>query len=176
MARIGQIYYRIPSGSGYDSNISADNLYGTTGNLLTAITPSVNQLTKVGIQAPPGTQMVLNQIKYIMVGRTGIYELDEDIAITELYFVKPKKYTVNVGATESNKIQGANKMQQAKETYEQDLNALGSPNTEADYERLHQIIAKYEYDYSEGYALYTTKEYDVEDGDLENVIIDFVCE
>jgi hypothetical protein len=31
-----------------------------------------------------------------MVGRTGIYELDEDIVITSMYFDRPRKYTRDI--------------------------------------------------------------------------------
>jgi hypothetical protein len=34
----------------------------------------------------------MNESKTIMVGRTGIYELDDDIAITNMYFIRPRKY------------------------------------------------------------------------------------
>lgn len=87
MSQIGQIYYNIPN---VGSSITADYLYNGSGDVLKYI--GASQLTKVGVQAPPGTQMVLNQIKQIMIGRTGIYELDEDISITELYFVRPQNY------------------------------------------------------------------------------------
>lgn len=96
MAQIGQIYYRI---SGVGS--SGIDLYT---DVLAQV--GASQFTKVGVQAPPGTQMVLNQLKQIMIGRTGIYELDEDIAITELYFIRPQNYIRDEAAEEAAKIEG----------------------------------------------------------------------
>jgi hypothetical protein len=45
----------------------------------------------------------MNASKTIMIGRTGIYELDEDIAITSMYFVRPKNYIKDEEETELKK-------------------------------------------------------------------------
>lgn len=170
MSQIGQTYYRIPgdytSDSGtvsYISNITDTALYS---DVLKAI--GASQLTKVGIQAPPGTQMVLNQIKYVMIGRTGIYELDEDIAITELYFIRPKTYIEDEEATANNKEQGQAIMDAAEQAF-----AIADVSTP---EKKNEALKAYYESYSEGYALYTTIEYTSTDGDLENVIIDYIYE
>lgn len=88
MASIGQIYYNVldTNSGGYLSSNGVDiysdivSAYGATA------------FNKIGIQAPPGTQVVMNDTKNIMIGRTGIYELDYDIKILTMYFVRPKKY------------------------------------------------------------------------------------
>ena len=67
---------------------------------------SAKQFTKVGIQAPPGAQVVMNESKTIMIGRTGIYELDEDIAITSMRFVRPTIYIKDDEESESKKQEG----------------------------------------------------------------------
>lgn len=46
-----------------------------------------NKFTKLGVQAPPRTKMKINN-KLIIVGSSGIYELD-DCEITSLSFVQP---------------------------------------------------------------------------------------
>lgn len=52
-----------------------------------ALTPETTRpiLFKLGIQAEPGTTMLINN-KAIKVGKTGIYQLDEVINITSLKF------------------------------------------------------------------------------------------
>ena len=40
---------------------------------------------KLGIQAPPGSEWEIND-KKILIGRTGIYELDDDIVVTSLKY------------------------------------------------------------------------------------------
>ncbi len=46
-----------------------------------------NKFTKLGVQAPPRTKMKINN-KLIIVGSSGIYELD-DCEITSLSFLQP---------------------------------------------------------------------------------------
>lgn len=108
MAQIGQMYYRIPSSSGYlTAQVKSGVDFNPYSDLIAQIgSAGTTQLTKVGVQAPPGTQMVLNQLKQIMIGRTGIYELDEDIAITELYFIQPQNYKRDTDAEELAKAEG----------------------------------------------------------------------
>ena len=59
---------------------------------------------KIGIQAPPGTKFTfavglddkqVSSDRIIMVGRTGIYELNDDIVISSLKFIKPQEYVLN---------------------------------------------------------------------------------
>ena len=48
---------------------------------------------KVGIQAPPGTQFLLNGQEFI-IGPSGIYELS-DVNIINLKFIPLEKYTID---------------------------------------------------------------------------------
>lgn len=171
MSQIGQIYYRIPGDytdgtDGYISNITSDALYsdvlGTVG---------ATKFTKVGVQAPPGTQMVLNNIKYIMIGRTGIYELDEDVAITQLKFIKPKTYTENVDKTAANEADGQADMDKAKTKFEEETAGLSEYSS-----TYNDALERYQEAHAAGYALSQTKVYDATDGDLQGVIIDFIWE
>lgn len=165
MANIGQIWYRVADSEGsYPSGI---NIYT---DILTQITP--NSLTKIGIQAPPGTQLQMNGIKEIMIGRTGIYELDEGISITSLKFYRPKTYVVNNSKTAENQKKGQEQMDAAKQTYDEEVAGL----SREDYAGLQKAAEKYYKALNAGYSLYQTKVYDVEEGDLANVIIDYIYE
>ena len=61
-----------------------------------------NNVKKIGIQAPPGTKFTFNKAttqdtgEWIMVGRTGIYELNDDIVINYLRFQRPQNYIINL--------------------------------------------------------------------------------
>lgn len=123
MANIGQIYYNVlDTASGTFATNPAVDIYT---DILPQYDSGVSRLTKVGIQAPSGTKVVMNG-KNIMVGRTGIYELDEDITITSLYFIKPVKYIKDEAATQRNLQEGAVAMRDAESTKEQSLATLNS--------------------------------------------------
>lgn len=74
MARVGQMRYKV------DGLNTSDDTDITNGNIIANKT-----ITKLGIQAPPGTMLSINN-KPILIGRTGIYELDDDITIDSLQF------------------------------------------------------------------------------------------
>ena len=82
MATIGQLRYKLMiNGVAYngvtDSQIS-ENLVPLTG-------AGDKPLIKLGIQAPIGTIVTINN-KDIMIGRSGVYELNSDIEVRSLYF------------------------------------------------------------------------------------------
>lgn len=119
MSTVGQVYYNVAdtNSGGYISNgmdIYTDIVaqYGAT------------QFNKIGIQAPSGTRVVLNINKTIMLGRTGIYELDDDIPITNLYFVHPRKYIRDDEASNSTMKEGTQEMIAADATRQQALEQL----------------------------------------------------
>ena len=168
MANIGQIWYNVAGETGsYPSGI---DIYT---DILTQITP--NSLTKIGIQAPPGTQLQMNRIKEIMIGRTGIYELDEGISITSLKFYRPKTYEVNEEETKENQTTGQKQMDAAKEAYDKEVGALDKSSSTY-YQELQKAESTYSTALNAGYSLYQTKVYDAEEGDLTNVIIDYIYE
>lgn len=116
MANIGQLYYRVPIGTDNDGAV----IYSTSTQLATSFfgvnlvgLMGTSAWTKVGIQAPPGTQMVMNGIKEILMGRTGIYELDEDISITDLQFKQPQNYIEDTKAEEQAKSDGLKMIENA---------------------------------------------------------------
>ena len=133
MSAIGQIYYRVvdssSTGDGKHYISSGIDIYNDVVNASGA-----RQFVKVGIQAPPGAQIVMNTSKTIMVGRTGIYELDEDIAITNMYFVRPKNYIKDDVETENKKQEGERLIKEAKITYEAAIAALGEEPSDSSSE------------------------------------------
>lgn len=123
MADVGQVYYRVidPLSGEYVSSAGID--------IYTNIVPQFSgakQFNKIGIQAPPGTRLVLNDSKTIMVGRTGIYELDDDIAIISMYFVRPRKYELDNVASEQARQAGMQGINAANTKRQSALNTLSS--------------------------------------------------
>ena len=53
-----------------------------------------------------------------MIGRTGIYELDEDINVSFLKFEAPKNYELNEGKTQEHLVEGINQTKAAKTFYD----------------------------------------------------------
>lgn len=84
-ATIGQIYERVYN--------TATGQYESSGtNIYSNIVPSGSQFIKLGIQAPPGTKAMIEE-REIIIGRTGMYELDDDsISLTSVYFLRNKVY------------------------------------------------------------------------------------
>lgn len=187
MSAIGQIYYNVidtsSTGDGKHYISSGTDIYNDIVNA-----SSAKQFTKVGIQAPPGAQVVMNTSKIIMIGRTGIYELDEDIAITNMYFVRPKNYIRDDEETESKKQEGEKIIKDAKAALEAAIAALGTepsdPSSDAYktyWEGYNEANETYIAAFQEGSAIlnqglngvYKLDE-DNPYGDLENVIVDFI--
>lgn len=89
-------------------------------------------VNKLGIQAPPGTKFFLNGSKgdssskgqEIVIGRTGVYELDDGIAVTSLVFDQPKKFTIDIQATNEAITNGINQMEDAKIKFDNAYKAL----------------------------------------------------
>lgn len=187
MSAIGQIYYRVvdisSTGEGRHYISSGIDIYNDVVNA-----SSARQFTKVGIQAPPGAQVVMNASKTIMIGRTGIYELDEDIAITSMYFVRPKNYIKDEEETELKKQQGEKIIKDAKVALEAAIKALGEEPADQTSEAYktywngyNEANDTYIAAFQEGSAtlnqglngVYKLDE-DNPYGDLENVIVDFI--
>ena len=129
MSAIGQIYYRVvdtsSTGDGKHYISSGIDIYNDIVKASRA-----KQFTKVGIQAPPGAQVVMNANKTIMIGRTGIYELDEDIVITSMKFVRPTVYIKDEEESENKKREGEKIIKEAKAALEVAIAALGEEPTD----------------------------------------------
>lgn len=140
MATIGQVVYNLQDfhSSGGLISTSAKNLSSTvtsesSGYLAERLDIFNNDLvklfnassfSKLGIQAPPGTKVKLNTNKLVMIGRTGVYELDEDIKITGLQFERPKKYVIDTAQTKQDLEEGIQGFEEAEQERETALQAL----------------------------------------------------
>ena len=116
MATIGQIVYNLEdqnnpgmylSTSEDGSKINSHDRYNTQEVSKRDIFSSVFNndviLSKLGIQAPPGTRFVLNG-KNIMIGTSGLYELDEEslpeITKGNFKFIAPDLYELDETLTQ----------------------------------------------------------------------------
>ncbi len=199
MATVGQIYYNVldygtsnlPLSSGVDifDDKSAKGIVGSV--------PGANYFIKIGIQARPGTIVVIND-KTIMIGASGIYELDDDIKIERMYFKRPIKYQRDLAASNEAIIEGAKAIQRAVDRENNDLKVLGSapnPSTapietvkqywsgfsdvQTDFQASYNIaLAQFNRGKNGIYTLPHPENPDHPDNfdDLYNVIIDFIYE
>lgn len=161
---------------------------------------SISSVYKLGIQAPPGTKFYLNgnvnpqedgSVIYsgqeIIVGRTGIYELDDDIKVTSLIFQRPKQYTIDLDQTNEYVNTGITQMEEAKYQFDMKYRALKlkkdavtSSMTNSDFwEEYNVIHEQYLKEYTTARVhyirglsgIYVENHYLQ---DLKNVIIDFM--
>lgn len=97
MSQVGQIIYNLQNYNvGGRSSTSGIDIYT---DLVPQLIGAGNSFVKLSIQAPPGTKFEVNGNKILMIGRTGIYEMDEDITINALKFYKKEKYELDEVAT-----------------------------------------------------------------------------
>lgn len=155
-----------------------------------------NNVKKIGIQAPPGTKFTFNKAtmqdtgEWIMVGRTGIYELNDDIVINYLRFQRPQNYIINKELSQQLQATGTGIMKVARDTFLQKINDLektlgqAPDRTEAgseywtEYNNAHQ---NYITQYKSGLGIYLKGKAgvyvpDPTIVDLYNIIIDFTYE
>lgn len=150
MADIGQLYYQVEQVSADGQSISQKSspeietsglelfaTYNSAGELITpnivtqyisikGFVPSPSaRFTRIGIQAPPGTKVVLNKTHSIMIGRTGIFELEADIS--SMYFLKTRQYTEDDDAMIRARRNGARHMKAAEEQRDLVLAAITTP-------------------------------------------------
>lgn len=114
---VGQVYYNV-----IDRN--SKTCLSSGPSIFTNIVRGYNatEFKKIGVQAPPGTQMVVNdKLTPIMIGATGIYELDEDISVTSLYFLRPKKFLKDVDESDAAINEGVKKMKEAEEERDKNI-------------------------------------------------------
>lgn len=123
MPTVGQVYYNVIDNNSGSYVSSGQNIFS---DIIAQV--GASQFNKVGVQAPAGTKIVMNESKTIMVGRTGIYELDDDIAITNMYFIRPRKYEKNEEASQQAIEQGTEGMQAADKKRADDLEQFYKEN------------------------------------------------
>lgn len=208
MATIGQVVYNLQDfhSSGGLISTSSKNLSSTvtsesSGYAQDRLNIFTNDLVKLfnassfiklGIQAPPGTKVKLNSNKLVMIGRTGVYELDEDIKITGLQFERPKKYIIDTVATEQSLSEGIAGFEQAENDRKTALQALdaayaGQEKDSAYWGQYTRIQDEYAKKYNEAqskyiagvngiYVLPNTQNPNADENfeELYNVIVDFL--
>ena len=123
MPTVGQVYYNVIDNNSGSYVSSGQNIFS---DIIAQV--GASQFNKVGVQAPAGTKIVMNESKTIMVGRTGIYELDDDIAITNMYFIRPRKYEKDEEASQQAIKQGTEEMQAADKKRADDLEQFYKEN------------------------------------------------
>lgn len=123
MPTVGQVYYNVIDNNSGSYVSSGQNIFS---DIIAQV--GASQFNKVGVQAPTGTKIVMNESKTIMVGRTGIYELDDDIAITNMYFIRPRKYEKDEEASQQAIEQGTEGMQAADKKRADDLEQFYKEN------------------------------------------------
>lgn len=198
MATVGQIYYNVldTNSGGYISSSGIDIF----SDVVAAY--GASQFNKLGIQAPPGTKVVMNNTKTIMIGRTGMYELDNNINISNMYFIRPKKYVKDESTSQALIEQGTEEMLQAdidRSIAMQELESqypAGIPSQTEDPDgytaywlAYNNIQSTYIVDYQTGLANYnrgvngiyvlpnpTSPEAEENYQDLFNIIVDFIYE
>lgn len=196
MTYVGQVYYNVIDNNIGDYTSSGINIFE---DIIKAY--GAKQVNKLGVQAPPGTQIVVNNSKTIMIGRTGMYELDEDIYITNMYFVRPRKYIKDEVASKKALEQGEQGMKDADTQRQADLvqfyiNYPSIPDKDNDYDNYiaywdayNDIQEKYITAYEEAlrlfnqgsngiYTLPNPNNINAPENyqDLYNVIVDFIYE
>lgn len=177
MSSVGQIYYNVNGETSPNNFIIYDKDNPSSVNIVTQYGGETCYFIKLGIQAPAGTQFVVNE-KKIMVGRTGIYELDDDIQINSLYFVPPKIYELDIEQTnlaEQNGIAQINSAVKILDDTMKDTN-LGSGAKQQQCEVQINALQEGNALLSKGLNGIYVANTEVQNLDLENIIIDFLYE
>lgn len=186
----GQLYYNVRMADGSlksSDGVTESNFFGS--NIVSLA--NVSRFTRIGIQAPPGTKVVLNQTRTIMIGRTGIYELEANI--TSLVVIRLVNYNHLTDEENADKRAGLLAMIAAENTWHEYLMGLTIPNEGepwtidddalVDAERAYQTTYQGNTDPVTAHALYMTgyngiyeQDADKPYVDVENVIIDYQYE
>ena len=185
----GQLYYRVRMSDGSlqsSSGVTDDNFFGKDNNLVSLA--GATRFTKLGVQAPPGTKIVLNNTRTIMIGRTGIYEIEAEI--TNMYIIRLVNYVAKTEEEIDSKREGLIGMISAVDTWYNYLHSIegqippeGDYNwtinddvvvdTEKTYETNYQAaLDTYMTGYNGIYEQSTEKPF----VDVENIIIDYQYE
>lgn len=119
MAQPYQLIYRLEDFRNSE-RYTTSTVNGETLNIYKNIVSQVGKgnFSKLGIQAPAGTQFYINDTNSpIMIGRTGIYELDEDVNVSLLQFKAPINYILDEAATQQALENGINQTSAAEAFY-----------------------------------------------------------
>lgn len=185
MATVGQIIYALDDGNGHRlyTNKSFSGITTTPSDALNiynnVCTGVIKSITKLGIQAAPGTKVKMgtnNNEQEILIGRTGIYELEEGLVVEKLYFIPPTKYAHTPGSVQ-DRLDGQKAMEAATEAFNTATKDLDTESEEA-AKQYNEAKAAFQEAYQLGYDKYMKGVIgtytEVGNGDLSNVIIDFI--
>lgn len=170
MAEVGQYYYRVfdQSSGEYLSNVT--DIYK---NIIS------EPVYKLGVQAPPGSKMLIND-KEILMGRTGIYELDEDIKVRSLSFIEQYEYAKDEDATKKALDDGKEQLAAAENYRKEEMakitDADGSITDWNTYQTIQETYYEKYYAAMETYKKGVNGVYNPTNvpRELNNVIIDYV--
>lgn len=180
---VGQIVYNLQTQAGVVSSSQTSWQTQTTNpadriNIYEDILKNKFTISKLGVQGPAGATMIIND-KRIMIGRTGIYELDEGIPITTLKFEKRVKVQYSEELSKEAINNGKAQMQTAETARKAAIAALDE--SASDYwDKYIEIQNTYIIAYTKGKELYEKglrgvyTQVQGEYEDFENIIIDFV--
>lgn len=168
---VGQIAYkvRLADGTLYSSsNLNGQNPVGQ--NLVTLANIGENSFKRVGIQAPAGTKALINELQTIVIGRTGIYELETKI--TSLKILPTQTYEVVSSDESGQPTQELNNLK----TVVANLNTV-LQNTSSTKEQCKTAIETFNSAYPEKVSAYLSAAFKsvVATGTkpVENIIVDY---
>lgn len=213
--KIGQIVYNLEDFGGTGGLISTKE--GSTGNdiICSIISGDINEeyeknkinifkpllknknIYKLGIQGPTGTKFLLNVVEdgdnyiggqEIMLGRTGIYEIDDDVNINNLVFIRPKRWKLDEELSQNSVSSGINEMLTAKVTFLNKINELEplelvSQTNETQIKNYWETFDTIHEEYLENYntgrknfvkGINGIYKEDKSEEDLYNIIIDYI--
>lgn len=137
---------------------------------------NVTAIKKLGIQAPTGTICYINN-KEIMIGRTGMYELEDIVTVSSLYFVKKQIYILKEDATKTQ-LENAKQTISALEAERKAQMEALNPNDSEYYTKYIAIEEAYYAGYSVALELYNQALQGIYiqggEEDLENIIVDYL--
>lgn len=195
MAEIGQILYNV---DGIENTKPLSNEKTafeilTTNIMNGGFISQGKQIIKLSVQGEPGVKLQINGSNEIMIGRTGIYELDERVIVTNLKIIPIRKYKLDEETTNQAKVDALTTFSKLNATAWQggttsdDFDSAIKNNTlqdwiktqQQDIENFHQGYIKYLQGKNGIYKpINITENQTSEDAyeKLNNLIIDYVTE
>lgn len=189
---VGQLYYKVrfaddPNTPRSSSGITEDNFFGKNNNIVKRA-GDIDHFTKVGIQAPPGTKVIFNQTRTIMIGRTGIYEIEANIE--HMYIERLVNYDHKIAEERELKRQGIEEMKAAETAWNTYLSSATPPAIDASaaaWTAFDEAFTTQENIYNTNFSAGLAKYYQGLNGryernpikpyvDIENIIIDYQYE
>lgn len=143
-------------------------------NVFESLVESGTTWDKIGIQAPPGIEFIIDEQPYIM-GPSGTFELT-GVNISSFKFKELKNYSIDKNASKLAIESGRTMMQNALDKYNGlTQNLILDENTTDNFK---DITEQYFVEYETGYALYKSGKNGIYNEDetnkiLMNIIVDY---